>query len=164
MSKATVTRLFIGGLIAFGAGAIVAMLAIALAIANDVFVMAGTDIAAIQGGALAWALIVIAILGGLAAAGGVVAGFVAWIGAVLNTWQLESKAWFVGLVLLGDLQLRLRRDDRLRHRRSRRQGRGRGPGDAGADRRLTLHRRRSTGPAGRSCGARRRVDDPARPP
>ena len=101
MSKATVTRLFIGGLIAFGAGAIVAMLAIALAIANDVFVMAGTDIAAIQGGALAWALIVIAILGGLAAAGGAVAGFVAWIGAVLNTWQLESKAWFVGLVLLG---------------------------------------------------------------
>ena len=101
MSKATVTRLFIGGLIAFGAGAIVAILAIALAIANDVFVMAGTDIAAIQGGALAWALIVIAILGGLAAAGGVVAGFVAWIGAVLNTWQLESKAWFVALVLLG---------------------------------------------------------------
>ena len=101
MSKATVTRLFIGGLIAFGAGAIVAILAIALAIANDVFVMAGTDIAAIQGGALAWALIVVAILGGLAAAGGAVAGFVAWIGAVLNTWQLESKAWFVGLVLLG---------------------------------------------------------------
>ena len=35
------------------------------------------------------------------AAGGAVAGFVAWIGAVLNTWQLESNAWFVGLVLLG---------------------------------------------------------------
>jgi len=31
----------------------------------------------------------------------VITGFVAWIGAVLNTWQLESKAWFVGLVLLG---------------------------------------------------------------
>jgi len=101
MSKATVTRLFIGSLIAFGAGAIVAILAIALAIANDVFVMAGSDIVAIQGGALAWTLILVAILGGLAAAGGAVAGFVAWIGAVLNTWGLESKAWFVALVLLG---------------------------------------------------------------
>jgi hypothetical protein len=101
MSKATVTRLFIGGLVAFGAGAVVTIFAIAIAIANDVFVMAGKDIVAIQGGGLAWILIGIAILGGLAAAGGVIAGFVAWIGAVLNTWQLESKAWFVGLVLLG---------------------------------------------------------------
>ena len=30
-----------------------------------------------------------------------ITGFVAWIGAVLNTWQLESKAWFVALVLTG---------------------------------------------------------------
>ena len=101
MYKATVTRLFIGSLIAFGAGAIVATFAIALAIANDAFVMAGDDIVAIQGGTLSWALIGLAILGGLAAAGGVIAGFVAWIGAVLNTWQLDSKAWFVGLLLLG---------------------------------------------------------------
>jgi hypothetical protein len=101
MFKATVTRLFIGSLIAFGAGAIVATFAIALAIANDVFVMAGNDIVAIQGGGLAWALIGFALLGGLAAAGGIIAGFVAWIGAVLNTWQLDSKAWFVGLLLLG---------------------------------------------------------------
>ena len=101
MSKTTVTRLFLGSLIAFGAGAVVAIFAIALAIANDVFVMAGDDIATIQGGTMAWALIGLAILGGLAAAGGAIAGFIAWIGAVLNTWQLESKAWFVGLVLLG---------------------------------------------------------------
>jgi hypothetical protein len=101
MSKATVTRLFIASLIAFGAGAVVATFAIALAAANDVFVMAGDDIVAIQGGTLAWSLIAIAALGGLAAAGGVIAGFVAWIGAVLNTWQLDSKAWFVGLLLLG---------------------------------------------------------------
>ena len=101
MFKTTVTRLFIGSLLAFGAGAIVTMLAIALAIANDVFVMNGNDIAAIQGGAVAWALLGLALLGGLAAAGGVIVGFIAWIGAVLNTWQLESKAWFVGLVLTG---------------------------------------------------------------
>jgi len=101
MFKATVTRLFIGSLIALGAGAIVSILAIALAIANNVFVMDGSDIAAIQDGPLAWALLGLAFLGGLTAAGGVIAGFIAWIGAVLNTWQLESKAWFVALVLTG---------------------------------------------------------------
>jgi hypothetical protein len=101
MTKTTVTRLFIGSLIAFGAGAVVAILSIGLAVANNVFVMDGNDVVAIEGGALAGALILLATLGGLAVAGGVIAGFVAWIGAVLNTWQLESKAWFVGLVLLG---------------------------------------------------------------
>lgn len=101
MTKANVTRLFIASLIAFGTGAIVAILAVGLAIANDVFVMDGDDIAAIQGGALAWGLIAVALVGGLTAAGGIIAGFVAWIGAVLNTWQLDSKAWFVALVLLG---------------------------------------------------------------
>jgi hypothetical protein len=101
MFKTTVTRVFIGSLLAFGAGAIVSTLAIALAIANDVFVMDGNDIAAIQGGAVAWLLLGLGLLGGLVAAGGVIAGFVAWIGAVLNTWQLESKAWFVALLLTG---------------------------------------------------------------
>ena len=101
MFKATVTRLFLGSLIAFGAGAGVAVFAIALAMANDVFVMDGNTIAAIQGGALGWGLVGLAILGGLAAAGGVIVGFVAWIGAVLNTWQLENKGWFAALLLLG---------------------------------------------------------------
>ncbi len=101
MSKFAITRLFIGSLIAFGAGAIVAILAIAGAIANNVFVMDGRDIVSVQGGVLAYVLLALATLGGLAAAGGVIAGFVAWIGAVVNTWQLESKAWFVALVLTG---------------------------------------------------------------
>jgi hypothetical protein len=101
MTKATVTKFFIGSLIAFGAGAIVTILAVGLAIANDVFVMRGNDIVAVQGGTLGWALIAVIVVGALTAAGGVIAGLVAWIGAVLNTWQLDSKAWFVALVLLG---------------------------------------------------------------
>ncbi len=101
MFKTTVTRLFFASLIAFAAGAIVSMLTVALAIANNVFVMDGNDIAAIQGGPLTWVLLGLGVLGGLAAAGGVITGFIAWIGAVLNTWQLGSKAWFVALVLTG---------------------------------------------------------------
>jgi len=101
MFKTTVTRLFIGGLIALAAGAIVSVLAFALANANNVFVVEGNQLVAIQDSALAWALGGVALLGVLTAAGGVIAGFIAWIGAVLNTWQLESKAWFVALVLTG---------------------------------------------------------------
>ena len=101
MSKATVTRLFIGSLIAFGAGAIVAVLAIGIAVANDVFVMAGNDITAIQGGG--------AGLGPHRGRGRRRSGrgrrrhrrIRRWIGAVLNTSQLESKGWFVGFLLLG---------------------------------------------------------------
>jgi hypothetical protein len=101
VSKATVTKLFIGSVIAVTAGAILAIAAVWIAIANDVFVMSGSDIVGVQGGAVAWSLLGFGIVGGLAIAGGLIAGLVSWIGALLNTWQVESKAWFVGLLLLG---------------------------------------------------------------
>ncbi len=101
MSKATVTRLFIGGGLAVIAGAILAIVAVSIANANDVFVMNGPDIVGLRGSALAWLMLPLGIVGGLAIAGGLIAGLVAWIGALLNTWQLESKTWFAGLLLLG---------------------------------------------------------------
>jgi hypothetical protein len=105
MSKATVTRLFIGSGIAIISGAILAVAAVWLAIANDVFVMSGPDVVGIQGGALAWSLIGLGLVGGLAMAAGVVGGLVSWIGALLNTWQLESRTWFAVLLLLGIFNL-----------------------------------------------------------
>ena len=105
MSKATVTRLFICSGIAIVSGAIVAIAAVWLAIANNVFVMAGPDIIGISGGALAWSLLALGILGGLAVAGGFIGGLVSWIGALLNTWQLESRTWFAVLLLLGIFNL-----------------------------------------------------------
>ena len=33
--------------------------------------------------------------------GGIIAGIVAWIGALLNTVQLPDKTWFVLLLVLG---------------------------------------------------------------
>ncbi len=105
MSKATVTRLFIGAGFAMIAGAILAIAGVWLAIATDVFVMNGPDIVGLQGSALAWSALGVALVGVVAIVGGLLTGLVAWIGALLNTWQLESKAWFIGLLLLGIFNL-----------------------------------------------------------
>ena len=105
MSKATVTRLFIGSLIAFSAGAIAAVVAVWLAIANDVFVMNGPDVVGIQGSALAWSLLAIGIVGGVTMAGALIVGLASWFGALLNTWRLDSKTWFAVLLLLGIFNL-----------------------------------------------------------
>ena len=105
MNKATVTRLFIGGILAVTAGAILAIAAVWIAIANDVFVMSGPDIVALRGSALAWSLLGIGAAGGLAVVAGVIAGVVSSIGALVNTRQLESKAWFIALLLAGILGL-----------------------------------------------------------
>ena len=101
MSKATVTKLFIGGTLAVIAGAILAIAAVWIAIANDVFVMNGNEIVGLRGSGVAASMLGLAVVGGLAIAGGLIAGLVSWIGALLNTWQRENKGWFVGLLLLG---------------------------------------------------------------
>jgi len=101
MSKATVTRLFIGSGIAILAGAILGISAVLIAIANNVFVMSGQDIVGLRVSALAWSMLGLGIVGGLAIMGGLIAGLIAWIGALLNTWQLESRTWFAVLLLLG---------------------------------------------------------------
>jgi hypothetical protein len=101
MSKATVTRLFVGSVIAAGAGAIFVIIAVGLALANDVFVMNGTDVVDVHGGPLALALLGLGVAGGLAIVGGMIGGLVSWIGALLNTSQLDSKTWFLVLLLLG---------------------------------------------------------------
>jgi hypothetical protein len=105
MSKATVTRLFIGSIVAAGAGAVVTIIAVGLALANDVFIMNGPEVVGVEGSALALSLLGLGIAGGLAIVGGMIGGLVSWIGALLNTAQLDSKAWFLGLLLLGIFNL-----------------------------------------------------------
>ena len=101
MSKTTVTRLFIGSLVAFGAGAILAIAAVLVALAGDVFVIAGSDIVDIRASTLAWSLLGLGIVSVIAMMGGLISGLVAWIGALLNTWRLESRTWFAVLLLTG---------------------------------------------------------------
>ena len=107
MSKRTVTRLFVGSLIAGLAGAILAIAAGGTAYANDVFVLSGNQITGVQWSTLAWAMLGLGIVGSLALFAAAIGGLVAWIGALLNTSQLESKTWFLVLLLLGIFSLGL---------------------------------------------------------
>ncbi len=101
MSKRTVTKLFLGGARAVIAGAIIAVAAVWVGVANDVFVMNGPDLVGLRGGALTWSLLALGIVASLAMAAGLIADLVSWIGALLNLSQLESKTWFVVLLVLG---------------------------------------------------------------
>ena len=47
------------------------------------------------------ALFGLGLAGGLTIMGAAITGLVSWIGALLKTSQLESKAWFLALLLLG---------------------------------------------------------------
>ena len=105
MSKATVTKLFIGSVIAVAAGAILLVITVALAFANDVFVTDGSTVVDIRPSALAASLLLLGVVGGLTIAGGLIVSLISWIGALLNTSQLESKAWFLALLLLGIFNL-----------------------------------------------------------
>jgi hypothetical protein len=101
VSKATVTRLFVGSVIAFVAGAILAIAAVWIAYADGAFVMRGPDVIGVQSTPLAWTIVGLAALAALAMIAGCVGGLVGWIGALLNTSQLEDKTWFVLLLVLG---------------------------------------------------------------
>ena len=57
--------------------------------------------AGLRWAAVTWAMLGLGIVGSLAVIGGMIAGLVSWIGALLNTSQLESKTWFLVLLLLG---------------------------------------------------------------
>jgi hypothetical protein len=101
MSKAVVTKLFIGSAIAVVAGAILVIAAVWIAIANDVFVMADNEVVGVRGSSLAWSMLGLGVVGGVAMIGGLIGGLVSWIGALLNTSQLEDRTWFLVLLLLG---------------------------------------------------------------
>ena len=84
MSKSTITRLFVGAIVAAGAGLVLVLAAVWTAIASDVAVT-----------------VTLVVVGSLAMIAGAVAGVVSWIGALLNTAQLEDKTWFGSLLVLG---------------------------------------------------------------
>ena len=102
MSKKNVTRLFVGAILAVVAGVVLGIAALSAALASDAIDLGGSDSIDVNGGSGAWTALGLVIVGSLAALGGTVAAVVSWIGALLNTWQLEDKLWF-GSLLAGGL-------------------------------------------------------------
>lgn len=101
MSKPTVTALFLGSVIAVVAGAILAVVAVWIAYANGAFVMDGPDVVGVQATPGAWVILGLGIVAALAVIAGLIGGLVSWIGALLNTAQLDDKLWFILLLVLG---------------------------------------------------------------
>jgi len=107
MTKGTVTRLFIGSVVAVVAGLITVFVTVWVAYASGAFVMNGPDVVAVEGTPAAWAMMGLGLVALLAIVGGFIGGLVSWIGALLNTAQLEDKTWFIVLLVLGLLSFGL---------------------------------------------------------
>jgi MFS family permease len=101
VSKRTVTRIFVASLIAIAGSLVLLFTAGGLAYANDVFVMDGPDVVGVRGSAFGWWMLGLAIVAAITLIGALIAQFVAWIGAVLNTSQLPDKTWFLVLLITG---------------------------------------------------------------
>ena len=101
MSKKNVTRLFVGAVVAVGAGLVLAFAALGTALATDAIDFGGSYVIDVNGGSGAWTALGLVIVGSLVILGGTVAAVVSLIAALLNTWQLEDKMWFWSLLALG---------------------------------------------------------------
>jgi hypothetical protein len=101
MSKPTVVKLFVGSVIAVVAGILLAFGAVWAAYGSGVFVMSGPDVVGIEATPFAWTMVGLALVAALAIVGGFIGGLVSWIGALLNTAQVEDMTWFVLLLVLG---------------------------------------------------------------
>ncbi len=101
MPKPTVVKLFVGSVFAFVAGILLAFVAVWFAYASGAFVMSGPDVIGIETTPFAWAMVGIFFLAMLAIIGGLIGGLVSWIGALLNTAQVDDKTWFIVLLVLG---------------------------------------------------------------
>ena len=86
-------------------GFILGCAALLAALASDAIDLGGSDYIDVNGGSGAWTALGLVIVGSLAALGGTIAAVVSWIGALLNTWQLDDKMWFVSLLAGGLLGL-----------------------------------------------------------
>ena len=101
MAKSTITRFFVGGIVAVFAGLFLTIASFLIALASGTFIFEGQEIVGVNPTPATWAFIVLGVIGVVALIGGSIAGLVAWIGALVNTAQLTDKTWFVLLLVLG---------------------------------------------------------------
>ncbi|HET8909341.1 MAG TPA: hypothetical protein VFN11_20485 [Ktedonobacterales bacterium] len=109
MTKATITRMWIAGLIVLVAGLLVGGISVGLMLA-----FGGTFTPAVSGNGqefvprldgFFWTTVGFTVVGFTIAVVGGIIQLAAWIGALVNTYQIEDKAWFIGLLIGGLLGL-----------------------------------------------------------
>jgi hypothetical protein len=105
MTRTTIVRLFIAGLIAFGAAVVLLLVVAGLAVFGSVF--ASPDVVDVRPGPLFGAAIGVAIPAMLLVAAALVLHFVAWIGALIDTSGRPDKGVFVAILVLGVLGMLL---------------------------------------------------------
>ena len=100
MSKAVITRLFLAAVAALVVGLVLSVVTVVAALTAGAVHIGGPDVVHINGaalaGALPWLVLAVLVFGA-----GELAALASWVGALLNTWQLEDKTWFVVLLVLG---------------------------------------------------------------
>jgi hypothetical protein len=103
MQKSTVVKTWIGGIVVLAAGLLVAGVSTGLMLAyGGTFTQSATtngyDFVPVTDGFF-WSMVGLIVIGGVLAAVGGVVQLVAWIGALVNTYQVPDKTWFA--VVLG---------------------------------------------------------------
>jgi hypothetical protein len=104
MSKSSITRLFAGAIAAVVVGLTIGVAGVVAALANGAVVIRGSEVVTLNGGPFAWAIAAL-IVASLALAAGTLAAIASWAGALLNTYRLDDKAWFVVLLVTGLVSL-----------------------------------------------------------
>ena len=109
MSKASITRMWIAGMIVLVAGLAMGGISLGLMLANGgTWVPAesgnGSDFVPTINGFF-WTTVGFMIVGFTIAVAGGIVQLAAWIGALVNTYQIADKAWFIILLAGGLLGL-----------------------------------------------------------
>lgn len=105
MTKSMITKVWIGGLAAFAAGIVVAMVGVFLMLGygGTFSQIAGTNdfnfVPNMNG--FFWVTVGLIVVGGLIGLVGSVVQFAAWIGGLINSYGLPDKVWFLVLLLGG---------------------------------------------------------------
>jgi hypothetical protein len=107
MTKSLINKTWIGGLVVFAAGIVVALVGVFLMLGyGGTFTQIdGTntyDFVPNMNGFF-WVTIALIVAGGFIALIGSIAQFAAWIGALVNSYALPEKTWFAVLLLGGVL-------------------------------------------------------------
>jgi hypothetical protein len=100
MSKLTITRLFVGALVGGVAGILVSVISVLAALADGVITIGGPTAVSIKADAFG-DLLVWLVIASLLMTAASLAAIASWVGALLNTYRLEDKTWFIAVLVLG---------------------------------------------------------------